>query len=84
METIMEAVKLDQFKTSDLYLAAFIKARGAHFAGTKHTGNGRMVFTFADAAECESLQLEFINNAQVSVGDFRRCLQDLKTEIFNR
>lgn len=71
----------DEFGTYDLYLAAFLKANGATILRSQRDGN-RLRFIFCGGEKTESLKNSFLNNGLVPVGDYRRCLNDLKTEIF--
>ena len=70
------------FTSTDLYLSAFLVAHGAPLLRSTRS-NGRVHFTFAHEARCIELRGHFLNNGEVKVGDYRRCLQDLKTEIFS-
>ncbi len=72
----------DEFRTSDLYLAAFLVAQGQPLLRVEREG-GRVYFIFPNVQRTRELQSQFFNNGIVGVGDFRRSLQDLKTLIFS-
>jgi hypothetical protein len=72
-----------EYSCHDLYLAAFLKAHNLPLLRTEREGQ-RMLFVFIGGKETEQLKTDYLNNASVPVGDYRRCLSDLKTLIFNR
>jgi hypothetical protein len=74
--------KLSEFSSHDLYLAAFIQANGVPLLRTERE-HGRIRFVFLGGSRTAELQSKFLNNTPVPVGDFRRCLNDLKTVIFS-
>lgn len=63
----------DIFKTDDINLAAFIKAKGGKLVkidlATENFRN-RYYFVFDDAEKCNTMKFEYINGAQVSAKDF--------------
>lgn len=70
------------YETSDLYLSAYLKAKGMHLEGKKRQG-AKFVFIFSDNLEREKLIEEFFNDGLVGITSFKNALQDLKTMVFN-
>lgn len=71
------------FVTSDLYLSAFLKARGMKLIGQNRDDNKKIHFVFEDRKDRKKLIQEYFNNGKVNITDFKNCLQDLKTIVFN-
>jgi hypothetical protein len=67
---------VNTYKTSDIYLAAFLKAKGMK-CGT------RVTFIFDDQPVRKIFVVEFFNDGVVSIGAYRNAIQDLKTIVFN-
>lgn len=70
------------YKTVDLYLGAFLKARGIELLDVDRTGR-RVTFLFQDGYEVRELVKEFYNDGQVKVNVFKNALKDLKAIIYN-
>ena len=70
------------YKTSDLYLSAFLKAKGMRLVDKVRDGN-RFVFVFDDRSDRHLLIQEFFNDGSVSITAFKNALQDLKTIVYN-
>ena len=70
------------YETSDLYLSAFLKAKGMRLIGKKQEGN-KFLFVFEDQANRKELIGEYFNDGLVSITAFRSAIQDLKTIVFN-
>ena len=68
------------YGTSNIWLAAFLKAKGMKLTGTEREGR-RCVFLFEDRPDREQLVLEFSNNTFVNA--YRHALDDLKSLIYN-
>ena len=73
---------MDTYKTSDLYLSAFLKAKGLRLLDKRRAGE-KYVFIFDDRPDREELIREFFNDGQVSITAFKSAIQDLKTMVFN-
>ena len=73
---------MDTYKTSDLYLSAFVKAKGLRLLDKRRAGE-KYVFIFDDRPDREELIREFFNDGQVSITAFKSAIQDLKTMVFN-
>lgn len=70
------------YRTSDLYLSAFLKARGMKLKDKRRNGN-KFVFIFDDRDDRKELIQEFFNDGMVSITAFKNAIQDLKTMVFN-
>ncbi len=70
------------YETTDLYLSAFLKARGLLLVDRRLDGR-RVTFVFADRTDRRSLVTEFYGNGQVYVNDYVHALQDCKAAIYN-
>jgi hypothetical protein len=73
---------METYRTSDLYLSAFLKAKGMRLKDKVGNG-GRFVFIFDDREDRKQLIQEFFNDGLVSITAFKNALQDLKTMVFN-
>ena len=73
---------MNSYKTSDLYLSAFLKAKGLTLKDMNKDGN-KVFFIFDDRADRKKLIQEFFNDGLVSITAFKNALQDLKTMVFN-
>ena len=83
MEIVKMAVqKMNTYRTSDLYLSAFLKARGMRLKDKFRNGN-KFVFIFDDRDDRKELIQEFFNDGSVSITAFKNAIQDLKTMVFN-
>jgi len=69
------------YKTSDLYLSAFLKAKGI-FLQKATWENGRVVFIFQDPGDIQKLIAEYFNDSRVGVLTYKATLRDLRTIIF--
>lgn len=83
MEIVKMVVQMmNTYRTSDLYLSAFLKARGMRLTDKFRNGN-KFVFIFDDRGDRKELIQEFFNDGIVSVNAFKNAIQDLKTMVFN-
>ncbi len=83
MEIVKMAVQaMNTYRTSDLYLSAFLKARGMRLKDKRNNGH-KCVFIFDDRADRKELIQEFFNDGTVSITAFKNAIQDLKTMVFN-
>ncbi|MCB9758166.1 MAG: hypothetical protein H6753_07105 [Candidatus Omnitrophica bacterium] len=78
----MPVQAMGTYRTSDLYLSAFLKAKGLRIRGKNQTGN-KFIFIFEDRDDREQLVREFFNDGTVSITVFKSALQDLKTMIYS-
>ncbi len=77
---MMKTIKT--YRTSDLYLSAFLKVKGLKLRD-KYKAGKKVVFIFDDRADRKDLIMEFFNDGLVSITAFKNALQDLKTIVFN-
>lgn len=71
--TSPETTKENTFRTDDVNLAAFMKAKGGKLLNiglTTETFRSRYYFEFEDAQKCNTMKFDYINGAQVSAKDF--------------
>lgn len=73
---------INVYKTSDLYLSAFLKAKGLRLIDKNRAGN-KFVFVFNDRQDRKELIQEFFNDGLINITAFKNALQDLKTMVFN-
>lgn len=69
------------YKTVDLYLGAFLKARGIELLDVDRADR-RVTFLFKDGAEVQKLVTGFYNDAEVGVSAYKNALRDLKSLIY--
>ena len=72
----------DVYVTSDLYLSAFLKAKGMKLIDN-YKVKGKVKSVFEDREDRKNLIQDYFNNGSVNVTSFRNALQDLKTIVFN-
>jgi hypothetical protein len=73
---------MDTYMTSDLYLSAFLKAKGLKLIDKKTEGK-KVIFIFQDAKDREDLVRQFFNDGLVNITAFKGAIQDLKTMVYN-
>ena len=73
---------MSEFLTSDLYLSAFLKAKGLKLIDKKTEGK-KVIFIFEDREDREDLVRQFFNDGLVNITAFKSAIQDLKTMVFN-
>ena len=74
---------METYQTSDLYLSAFLKAKGFHLFDKKYTEGKKVIFIFDDRKDREELVRQFFNGGLVNITAFKSAIQDLKTMVFN-
>ena len=74
--------KTNTYMTSDLYLSAYLKAKGLRLVDKKRERE-RVVFIFDDRDDRRALIQEFFNDGLVNITAFKNAIQDLKTMVFN-
>jgi hypothetical protein len=70
------------YGTSDIWLAAYLKAKGLRLVGTEREGR-RCCFLFEDRPDREHLVLDFVNQGVVEIAPYRHALDDLKAIVYN-
>jgi hypothetical protein len=68
------------FRTSDLYLSAYLRVRGISLIGTEGPRN-RVVFLFEDKEEIQKFIADYYNNGLVGALDFKNYVRELKTLV---
>lgn len=69
-----------EYATTDLYLASYLKSRGLKLAAVEKDGK-RSRFVFHDGPERTRMISDFYSNGEISV--YIHALQDLKAAIHN-
>ncbi|MDD2927689.1 MAG: DUF5659 domain-containing protein [Candidatus Omnitrophica bacterium] len=68
--------------TSDIWLAAFLKAKGAKL--NKIEGESRKaVFIFEDHENAQGLIKQFYNDSQIGILAIKNSMSDIKSALFN-
>lgn len=70
------------YETPDLYLAAFLKAKGTILKNSKKE-KGRITFIFQDKGNIQDLIKDYFNDSNVAVLTFKAALRDLRSIIFD-
>lgn len=77
-------MKNSYYKTSDLYVAAFLIVSGLTFKFIKDPITKQVIFLFSDKEKAEKLVLDYMNNIpKVPVREFVETIQTLKDLIFD-
>lgn len=69
------------YRTTDLYLAAFLKAKN-WFVRLERDGS-RCTFTFIDDKDLKKDIESFFNDGEVGANSYKNAIQDLKTMMYN-
>lgn len=77
-----ENVEHAVYKTTDLYLAAFLKAK-RWFVRIEKADVRKCNFCFVDAPDLQEDIVSYFNDGQIGVNSFKNALQDLKTLMYN-
>jgi hypothetical protein len=72
----------EEYQTSDLYLASYLKARGMRIVDTLRDGR-RTTFVFSDQTDRRDLVRSFYDDGTVRVCDYKNALNDLRAMIYN-
>lgn len=73
---------MKMYRTPDLYLASYLKAKGERIEQFERKGK-QVFFIFTDSTKLQQRCMDFLNDGMVSVNKYKNALQDLKTAIFN-
>jgi len=73
----------DTYNTCDLYLAAFLRAKGIKLIEVDGPEK-KARFRFENTKETHKLAKGFYKNAQVGITDYNHSLRDFKSMLFNR
>lgn len=72
------------FKTSDLYLACYLRCIGFEMIGTERRGR-RLVFVFRDWSDSDHTKMSFYNDeGSVRPLSFVRVIKEMKSLIHNK
>lgn len=72
------------YRSSDLYLAGFLKAKGLYLEGIEKDGD-KITFVFrGDSKRIQESVNGFYNDSSVGVLSFKAALHDLRSIIFNQ
>ncbi len=75
-------MEMELYKTSDIYLAAYLKSKGNKIVKLERPGN-KCFFCFEGNELMENNKLLFFNNGYIKVTDYKNAIGDLKTMIHN-
>jgi hypothetical protein len=78
----MTVQTIGTYQTSDLYLSAFLKAKGMRLKDKFRSGD-KFIFIFDEREDRKELIQEFFNDGLVGITAFKNAIQDLKTLVFN-
>ena len=70
------------YQTSDLYLSAFLRAKGVILQNINRK-NGKVIFIFQDNGNIQDLINRYFNDSDVPVLRYKAALRDLRSIIFN-
>lgn len=70
------------YSTNDLWLSAFLKAKGVKLIRVEGE-NRKAIFVFEDSEVREGLTKDFYNGGMVGITEIRNAISDLKSAIFN-
>ncbi len=73
---------IHSYKTSDLYLSAFLKSKGVTLHNIERKDN-KVIFAFQNNGDIQDLVNKYFNDSSVGVLSFKAALADLRTIIFN-
>lgn len=77
-----EEVVQEIYRTSDLYLAAYLKAKQWFVRFEKGKG-GKHLFLYIECPDLRADVEDYFNNGEIRVNDYKNAIQDLKTMIYN-
>jgi len=70
------------YRTSDLYLSAFLKSKGIILQGIDKE-NGNVTFIFQNDGSIQGLINGYFNDSDIPVLRYKAALRDLRSLIFN-
>jgi len=70
------------YRTSDLYLSAFLKSKGIILQGTEKE-TGKVIFIFQNEGNIQDLINKYFNDSDVGVLRYKAALGDLRSIIFD-
>ena len=78
----MEIKQSDLFETHDLWIAGYLRTKGAILQDTRND-QGRYYFIFSDIYSCEHLVREYFQGALFPVIDLKSSINFFKDRIFS-
>ncbi len=73
---------MEIYKTSDIYLAAYLKTKGNKVVKLEKPQN-KCYFCFEQNELMENNKLLFFNNGYIKVTDYKNAISDMKTLLHN-
>ncbi|MBA7491098.1 hypothetical protein ES702_01643 [subsurface metagenome] len=70
------------YGTVDLYLGAYLRARGIKLLDLDRSGR-RVTFIFEDSDKTRKLVKNFYDDGEVKINDYKSALKDLKSMTYN-
>jgi len=70
------------YGTVDLYLGAYLRARGIKLVDLDRSGRG-VTSLFEDSDETRKLVKNFYDDGEVKINDYKSALKDLKSMTYN-
>ncbi len=77
-----ERTSVASYKTSDLYLSAFLKSKGVILQSINEK-DGKVIFIFQDNGDIQDLINKYFNDSDVGVLRYKAALRDLRSIIFD-
>lgn len=71
----------ETFKTTDLYVAAYLKSKKVKIIGSEMDGS--RVYIIFEGKDLWDMANEYYNNEAVLVSDYVKAVQDIKSIIFD-
>lgn len=72
----------NQYRTTDLWLAGFLKAKGLKIIDLERRNN-RSTFVFEYESDIQNLLRDFFNDGLIRITAFKNAIQDIKTMLHN-
>ena len=73
---------INPYRTADLYLSAFLRAKGTILQETVKK-SGKVFFIFKDDGSIQDLINQYFNDSSVGVLSYKAALRDLRSIIFD-
>lgn len=73
---------MDEYGTTDFYLACYLKASGMNLSRVERKGS-RATFIFNDTKQREQMVMSYYGEGIVSVNDFVHAIDNLKSVVYN-
>ena len=73
---------MEGFETRDLWIASFLKTRGANLNNVRRK-DGKVYFLFSDSNKCQSLVDDYFQGAKVSANHLKNNVNFFRDIIFS-